>query len=62
MMNQTKRSEIAKFCDSQTRDELVILCTKLIVENEELILENEELKEKRNSLANGIYKVLVVLR
>ncbi len=61
-MTQTKRSEIAKFCDSQTRDELAILCTKLMIENEELIFDYEEIKEKLKSLSNGIYKVLVEQR
>ena len=43
-MNQTKRSEIAKFCESLTQDEAIELCKNLIAENEELISANEELE------------------
>ena len=45
-MNQTKINEIAIFCDSLTKDEIIVLAKKLIVENEELKSENEELKAK----------------
>ena len=35
-MNETKRNEIKKVCESLTRDEAIELCKELIVENEEL--------------------------
>lgn len=35
-MNETKRNEIKKICESLTRDEAIELCEKLIAENEEL--------------------------
>ena len=43
-MNETKRYEIAKICESLTQDEAIELCKKLIAENEVLISENEELE------------------
>lgn len=41
-MNETKRNEIAKLCESLSQDELIELCKKLIYENEELKSENED--------------------
>lgn len=35
-MNETKRNEIKKVCESLTRDEAIELCKELIAENEEL--------------------------
>ena len=35
-MNETKRNEIEKVCESLTREETIELCKKLISENEEL--------------------------
>ena len=60
-MNETKRNEIAKFCESLTQDEAIELCKKLIAENEELISENEELEAINRvfALANGISKVVI---
>ena len=60
-MNETKRNEIKKFCESLTREEAIELCKKLIAENEELISENEELKVINCifALANGISKVVI---
>ena len=43
-MIQTKTNQIEKFCESLTRDELIVLAKKLIVENEELKSENDDLK------------------
>ena len=45
-MKETKRNEIAKFCESLRPDELIELCKNLIAENEALKSENEELKAK----------------
>ena len=60
-MNQTKISEIAKFCESLRPDELIELCKNLIAENQELISENEELKAINCifALVNVISKVVV---
>ena len=60
-MNEAKRIEIAKFCESLTQDEAIELCKKLIAENEELISENEELEAINFifALVNGISKVVV---
>lgn len=35
-MNETKRNEIEKVCESLTREEAIELCKKLMTENEEL--------------------------
>ena len=43
-MNESKRNEIAKFCESLGQDELIELCKHLISENEDLKIENEQLK------------------
>lgn len=60
-MNETKRNEIAEFCESLTQDEAIELCKKLIAENEELIFANEELEAINRifALANGISKVVI---
>lgn len=60
-MNESKKNEIAEFCESLTQDEAIELCKMLIAENEELISENEELKAINLvfSLANGISKVVI---
>ena len=36
-MNETKRNEIEKICESLTRDEAIEFCKELIAENGELI-------------------------
>lgn len=51
MMDETKRNEIEKVCESLTREEAIELCKKLIAENDELTSENEELKR-----INGYYR------
>lgn len=53
-MNETKRNEIEKFCESLTREEVIELCKKLISENEELKAINCIF-----ALANGISKVVI---
>lgn len=60
-MNETKRNEIEKFCESLTREEAIELCKKLIVENKELIAEYEELKAINFILrfVNGISEVVI---
>lgn len=60
-MNETKRNEIKKVCESLTRDEAIELCKKLIVENNELIAEYEELKAINFILrrVKGISKVVI---
>lgn len=60
-MNETKRNEIEKICDTLTREEAIELCKKLIVENNELIAEYEELKAINFILlfVNGISKVVI---
>lgn len=67
-MNETKRNEIAEFCESLTQDEAIELCKKLIAENEELIAENKELISENEELkvinrilhlAYGIPKVVI---
>ena len=35
-MNETKRNDFKKVCESLTREEAIELCEKLIAENEEL--------------------------
>lgn len=60
-MNETKRNEIEKVCESLTREEAIVLCKNLIAENEELISENEELKAINwiFALVNGISEVVI---
>lgn len=60
-MNETKRNEIEKFCDTLTREESIELCKKLIVENNELIAEYEELKAINFILrrVKGISKIVI---
>lgn len=60
-MNETKRNEIAEFCESLTQNEAIELCKMLIAENEELISENEELEAINRvfALAIGFSKVVI---
>lgn len=57
-MNDTKRNEIAKLCESLSQDELIELCKKLIYENEELKSENEDLNLMFWLLATKVVTVL----
>lgn len=60
-MNETRKNNIEKVCESLTRDEAIEFCKKLIAENEDLISENDELKAINFTfaLANGISKVVI---